>query len=229
MDNARNPEGKDTMIKDGKSCQLPPKNLTKSVSDLTDLSSYGSGTFDAIVCCYGYGLSSDISHALTEAHRVLVPGGVLVICTWERSAMLSNGRDILASVRGGGLGDDPDDAFLPPRIEPVAMIALSGPGEFEAHLVGAGFDQPEAVVATWGTYPFDLGSQSDHQFAMGTLLVRPELESLGAFRPGYGDGGWKNLAEEAFWINIRKYTDMVDGSMMLRDNTFKLTTSTKAM
>jgi hypothetical protein len=53
-------------------------------------------------------------------------------------------------------------------------------------------------VATWGTYPFDLGSQSDHQFAMGTFIVRPELESLGAFRPGYGDGGWKNLAEEAF-------------------------------
>jgi hypothetical protein len=86
MDNARNPEGKDTMIKDGRNCQLAPKNLTKSVSDLTDLSSYGSGPFDAIVCCYGYGLSSDVS--------------------------------------------------------------LSGPGEFEAHLIGAGFDQPGAVVAT---------------------------------------------------------------------------------
>ena len=53
-----------------------------------------------------------------------------------------------------------------------------------------------------GVYPFDLGSQSDQQFDTGTILVRSNLESLGAFRPftrpGYGGDGWKNLAEETF-------------------------------
>jgi SAM-dependent methyltransferase len=224
----------DDFCKDGKDHRTPPpSNLTKAIADLTDLSSYESNTCDVITCCYGYGLSSDVSFALSEAHRVLVPGGVLIIATWEQSALLSNGRDILASVRGGGRdvhAAEDDDAFLPPRLPPPNIIALSGPGEFEALLISAGFDHPGAVVTSWGTYPFDLGSQSDDQFAMGTILIRSELESLGALRSakrGYGAGGWKNLAEESFFINIHKYTDMVDGTMFLRDNTFKLTISTK--
>jgi SAM-dependent methyltransferase len=213
----------------------PPPNLTKSVVDMSDLSAYQSGTFDVITCCYGYGLAPDVSYALSEAHRVLAPGGVLVIATWERSAMLSIGREVLETVRGGGrdpLVAEDDEAFLPPRMPPTESLELSGPGEFEALLVGAGFDQPGAVVATWGTYPFDLGSNSDDMLTMGTILIRQELESLGAFDstvPGsLGAGGWANPVEEAFWMNIRKYTDIEEGTMLLRDNTFKLTVSTKS-
>ena len=95
----------------------PPKNLTKSITDLTDLSSYSSDSFDAVICCYGYNLSSDIPHALSEAHRVLVPGGILVIATWEQSAMLAIGRDVVAYVKGGGRDPyttlDDDESFLP--------------------------------------------------------------------------------------------------------------------
>ena len=210
----------------------PPPNLTKSVVDMSDLSTYSSDTFDVITCCYGYGLADDVSYALSEAHRVLAPGGILVIATWESSAMLSIGREILATVRRGGkdpLAAEDDEAFLPPRMSPPDVLELSGPGEFEALLVGAGFDQPGAVVATLGTYPFDLGSNTDDMLTMGTILIRKELESLGAFDSTGGAGGWANPAEEAFWINIRKYTDMVRGTMFLRDNTFKLTVSTKSI
>jgi SAM-dependent methyltransferase len=214
----------------------PPPNLTKSVVDMSDLSAYPSDTFDVITCCYGYGLAPDVSYALSEAHRVLAPGGVLVVATWERSAMLSIGREVLETVRGGGrdpLAMEDDEAFLPPRMPTPASLELSGPGEFEALLVGAGFDQPGAVVATWGTYPFNLGSNSDDMLTMGTILIRKELESLGAFDsavPGSsGAGGWANPVEEAFWISIRKYTDVVGGTMFLRDNTFKLTVSTKSI
>jgi SAM-dependent methyltransferase len=210
----------------------PPPNLTKSVVDMSDLSAYPSGTFDVITCCYGYGLADDVSYALSEAHRVLAPGGVLVIATWERSAMLSIGREVLETVRGGGrdpLAMEDDEAFLPPRMPPPESLELSGPGEFEALLVGAGFDQPGAVVATWGTYPFDLGSNSDDMLTMGTILIRQELESLSAFESTDGAGGWANPVEEAFWINIRKYTEVVGGTMFLRDNTFKLTVSTKSI
>ena len=206
----------------------PPANLKKAVVDLTDLSSFDSNTYDVITCCYGYGLSSDLPRALSEAHRVLVPGGILVVATWQSSAMLSSGRDVLATVRGMGRdarAPEDDDAFLPPRIAPAPAIALSGPGEFEALLAGAGFDRPGDIVTALGTYPFDLGRRSDDQFAMGTILVRAELERLGALEPTAG--GWKNLAEEVFWINVPRYVDVVDGNMLLRDNTFKLTVSTK--
>jgi SAM-dependent methyltransferase len=216
---------------------LPPPNLTKSVLDLSDLIIYPSNTFDAITCCYGYGLAGDLLlQALKEAHRVLVPGGILVICTWEQSAMRLIGRDVLETVRSGGrdmISDENDnDAFFMPRVSHLDPIALSGPGEFEALLAAAGFDG--RIVATTGTYPFDLGSNADERFCMGTILVRDELESLGALASSDSvsleAGGWANLAEEAFWTNIRKYVDVgvMDNTMSLRDNTFKLTVSTKA-
>ena len=211
----------------------PPKNLTKSITDLTDLSSYNSNSFDAIICCYGYNLSSNIPHALSEAYRVLVPGGVLVIATWERSAMLAIGRDVKSYVESGGC--DPSyytasfEDDLPPTLVP--KIELSGVGELEGLLVTSGFDQPQAVVATSLVYPIDLGSTPDDQFAMGTILVRDDLESLGALdvppAGSNGAGGWNNLAEEAFWMNVQKYADVVGANLLLRDNTFKLTVSTK--
>jgi hypothetical protein len=130
--------------------------------------------------------------------------------------------------------DNDNDAFFLPPVSHLDPIALSGPGELEALLAAAGFDgDGSRIVATAGTYPFDLGSNADERFCMGTLLVREELESLGALASSSDThaGGWANLAEEAFWTNIQKYVDggvMGDNTMLLRDNTFKLTVSTKA-
>ena len=224
----------------------PPSNLTKLVLDMSNLTIYPSNSIDAITCCYGYAIAPDIAHALSEAHRVLVPGGILVIATWEKSAMLSIGRDVLATVRSGGTLNpnnssshnvDDLDAFLPPLISSPSVLAYSGPGVFEALLINAGFDNPGDVVVSGDTYPFDLGSTTNMMLTMGTILIKDELEDLGAFNnnvsttmTGQDDlaaGGWKNLTEEAFWINIKKYTDMVGGTMLLRDNTFKITVSTK--
>ena len=221
-----------------------PKNLTKAVLDLADLSAYDSNTFHVITCCYGYGcLSSDtdvVALAMAEAHRVLVPGGKLIIATWDRpSPLVMVGRDILASVRAGGrnvhAGADDDDAFLPPRISTPPIMELSGEGEVEGLLVQAGFNEPGAVVTSWGTYPFDLGSRPGDQFAMGTILIRPELESLGALIPyntnSNGElpahSGWNNLAEEVFWINVPNYTSTIDDNLFLTGNRFKLTVSSK--
>ena len=95
-------------------------------------------------------------------------------------------------------------------------------------------------------YPYDLGKTSADQFDMGTILIRDELESLGALSGGSDSnansnaGGWNSLAEEGFWMNIRKYIDMDDpqlqpnngeqhvGARFLKDNVFKLTVSTKS-
>ena len=80
-------------------------------------------------------------------------------------------------------------------------------------------------------YPIDLGSTPDDQFATGTILVRDELERMGVFLAPHpasnGAGGWNNVAEEAFWMNVQKYADVVEDNLLLRDNTFKLTVSTK--
>ena len=235
---------------------LPPKNLTKSVQDLTNLSSYKSNTINAIVCCYGYGLSENLPAALQEAHRVLVPGGILVIATWQESAMLSIGRDVLGFVRSGGLaafsGSSEEEWFLPPIVAPIEDIELSGEGELEALLQTAGFvddSQPSqegkdpgevAVITTRGMrYPYDLGNTPLDQFDMGTILIREELEKLGSLRQegSVNAGGWSSLAEEGFWRNIQKYIDTTETTsassggrnpMLLKDNIFKLTVATKS-
>ncbi|CAB9516217.1 expressed unknown protein [Seminavis robusta] len=145
----------------------PPKNLTKSVQDLTNLSSYKSNTINAIVCCYGYGLSKRIyTSALQEAHRVLAPGGILAIATWQESAIAYRSGPEMSSGRGGvfrgllgGGGDfsffsqrvflsgwrpsfctsSEEEWFLPPIVEPLQDIELSAEGELEALLQTAGF------------------------------------------------------------------------------------------
>ena len=222
--------------RDARSSSAPP-NLTKSVLDMSDLAAHASGSFDAVVCCYGIGLAPDARVALSEAHRVLTPGGVLVVATWEGSDLLSVGRDVLGTVRGGGHGpsssrDDDLEAFLPPRFPPPPANALAGPGVIEALLVGAGFDHPGAVVSTGGTYPLDLGGHPDDVLTAGTMLVRGELEALGAFGPEAAPsgvpGGWASPVEEAFWTSVRKYADVGEGgTTLLRGNTFKITVSTK--
>jgi hypothetical protein len=52
-----------------------------------------------------------------------------------------------------------------------------------------------------------LGKQYRRHADNGTILIRKELESLRLIRSvGRVD---ERAVEEAFWINIRKYTDMV--------------------
>lgn len=219
-----------------------PQNLTKSVANLEDLSLlFETESVDALVCCYGYGLAANVPQALREAYRVLAPGGILVLATWQRSPLSLLSRDILAAVQAGSGGGtmnvyeqdyySPEGAFLPPRLHPVADIAFAGTGEWEAMLIAAGFDAAN-VTSRYSTYPFDLGKRPNQQLAMGTVLIRPALERLGAFDGSTADGagGWTNLAEEAFWTNISRYSDTLeDGSIMLNDNTFQLTVSTKSL
>lgn len=215
-------------------------NLTKSVLDLADLSEYASGTFQVVTCCYGYHSVVDneendtngrLLHALRQAHRVLLPGGILVTATWENSPLRLLSRDVLATVREGGVNvyqQEDDEAFLPPRLTPLDAIALSEPGELEGLLGMAGFDN---VVSVSGTYPFDMGTGAEEQLSLGTILIWQELKRHGAFDSVCGvlaAGGWACLAEEAFWTNIGKYTNVdEDSSMLLGGNTFKLTVSTK--
>jgi hypothetical protein len=208
----------------------PPRNLTKSVVDMSDLSSFESNTTDAVLCCYGCALSPNLASSLREAHRVLVVGGILVTATWESSAMSKIGQDVLASVRNGGYGGGSggyDDAFC---FRPeVGRLALSGEGELQNALILAGFEPDQIRTVSGLRYPFDLGSTSADQLHAGTVLVREELEGLGAFDQEEQGSEWNNAAEEGFFTNIGKYADVAaDGTMLLRDNIFKLTVATKA-
>jgi SAM-dependent methyltransferase len=228
----------------------PPPNLVKSVADLCDLSQFASNSMHAITCCYGYNLvdETDLEKALTQAYRVLTPGGILIVVNWESSALRFIGRDVLTGVKRGGGNfweeDNNDDLFLPP-LSALDPIALSGTTDgallFSTGLEQAGFMRNHVPIVSVGSYPFNLGRSPDIQFFMGTFTVREELLQMGALSGDDDDdsvmmaGGWSCLAEESFWTNIRKYTgtaqpladdddddDDDDGTMWLHGNQYKM-------
>jgi len=212
---------------------IPPTNLSTSVVDLVDLSNFETSSMDAITCCYGYNLVApeNLSLALGEAHRVLAPGGILVVVNWEQSSLLQIGRDVLARVRNSGnnIEDDNDSLFMPPQMASIEPIYLStsnsGVDAWLRSCLKAGFAAGPAVSV--GTYPFNLGNRPRLQFFVGTCTVHDELQSMGALSSTAG--GWSSLAEECFWTSIGKYDTVrdADGTMWLRGNVFKLSVFTK--
>jgi hypothetical protein len=196
----------------------PPSNLIKSVCNLDHLDQhFAPNSMHVIVCCYGYGLSTNVLHALRQAYTVLAPGGVLILGTWQYSSLVALSHDILTTIRSG-TGDSAAmllvqhendlDIGLPPLLRPLPTIEHSGPGEWESLLNQAGFHS-SSTVSSDHTYPIDMGNTKNEQFNIGTLLVQSELHDLNAYDPyrttTMNNILYKNYAEEAFWMNMSKY------------------------
>ena len=81
-------------------------NLSLIVDDITD-SDFPSGTFDLILCTEVIGHIADSQAAISQMHRLLKPGGVLVLSTPQRCSPL----EMLAKI-----------AFLPGVIQLVRLI-----------------------------------------------------------------------------------------------------------
>lgn len=181
-------------------------NFTARVADAQDLSAFHDGSVDIATCCYGYMFPTDKSLALKETYRVLKPGGVLVATTWDRMDLLSISCDVMEAVLGE-----------PPPTHPLNPMSLSEPGLFEKLVLDAGFT---GVEQTTSTYPFDFGTDKDFHLRLGTIMVKEKIDS-------FGEEGWRK-AKEAFWANIGKYTEKAfDGSLVLPQNTFRLTVARK--
>jgi ubiquinone/menaquinone biosynthesis C-methylase UbiE len=45
---------------------------------------FGDSCIDLVVCCFGYMFPADKAKAFAEAYRVLKPGGMLLITTWDK-------------------------------------------------------------------------------------------------------------------------------------------------
>ena len=193
------------MVASAASATADLPNVSARVADAQALDGFGDGTVDVVTCCYGYMFPTDKAAALAETLRVLKPGGLLVATTWDRVDMLKISRDIMTAVLG-----------TPPPPPPLNPMSLSEEGLFKSLVEDAGFRD---VVQTTSTYPFDFGPDKDFQFTVGTILLREKLDELDA---------WKT-AETAFWANIDQYTATdTAGNMIMPENTFRLTTATKA-
>ena len=119
--------------------------------------------------------------------------------------MLPLMKDIMTDVLG----------FVPPP-PPLNPMSLAEPGLFEGLVEDAGFSN---ITVTRSKYPFDLGDDPEFQYKVATLLVKDKIIELDAH----------DKAKKAFTTHKDKYgTLTADGTLLLTENTFKLTIATKS-
>jgi len=132
--------------------------------DMQDLSQFDDATFDVVTVCYGFMFTRDKPQSVRESHRVLKPGGRLIATYWTEMAMLKLLQQTMAGVLGG----------VPPPFE-IDPLCLAPEGLFHSMLKDAGFATTEYSV---GAYPFDLGTDPDTQYMLGTMLAKEKLDSI---------------------------------------------------
>ncbi len=185
------------------------ENAKCILADAQDLSVFDSESMDVVTCCYGYMFPSDKAASLSETHRVLKPGGILVATTWDHLDMMNLNRDIMRDITG-----------KVPQPPPLNPMSLSEEGLFRKFVEDAGFAE---VTQTTSTYPFSYGSCKDFQFTMGTLLLRNAIDEMAK----EDEHVWKR-AHEAFWSNVVNYSTVDEnGDLIVSKNTFRLTVARK--
>ncbi|KAK7909136.1 hypothetical protein PG985_015014 [Apiospora marii] len=72
------------------------------VQDAGDLACFADQTFDAIIMNLGLFMVPDPAHCATEMHRVLKPGGHLVVTTWKRAGVHHLIQKVVDAIHGPG-------------------------------------------------------------------------------------------------------------------------------
>ena len=160
---------------------------------------FQDGTFDAVVCQFGVMFFPDKPQALSEARRVLRPGGVLVFNVWDRieeNEFADTVTAALASVF-------PED---PPRFLARTPHGYHERSRIEQDLVSSGFSAPPEIVTLAARSRAKSPQDPAIAFCQGTPL-RNEIEAHGASRLGEAT----DLAADA--IGRRFGRGEVDGKM----------------
>ena len=160
---------------------------------------FQDGTFDAVVCQFGVMFFPDKTQALSEARRVLRPGGVLIFNVWDRieeNEFADTVTAALASVF-------PED---PPRFLARTPHGYHERSRIEQDLVSSGFSAPPEIVTLAARSRAKSPRDPAIAFCQGTPL-RSEIEAHGASRLGEAT----DLAADA--IGRRFGRGEVDGKM----------------
>lgn len=100
------------------------------------------GSFDAVLCRWGYMLMADPDEALRRTRRALKQGGRLAMATWDRpDRNLWMSAPVIALVSEG--------AMAPPNPGDPSPFAMPDPGDIERRLQAAGFSSTRAELITF--------------------------------------------------------------------------------
>ncbi len=109
---------------------LPNENINWQTADAQQLL-FPNGSFDLVVCQFGFMFMADKMKAFSEVYRVLKPGGCLVFNTWdkvENNGAIYLGNQIICSY----FPENPPSSYRVP-------FSMYQPGMMETSLMAAGF------------------------------------------------------------------------------------------
>ena len=160
---------------------------------------FQDGTFDAVVCQFGVMFFPDKAKALSEAHRVLRPGGVLIFNVWDRIEE----NELADTVTAALASLFPED---PPRFLARTPHGYHELTSIEQDLVSGGFIAPPEIITLAARSRAKSPRDPAIAFCQGTPL-RSEIEARDASRLGEAT----DAAAEA--IGRRFGRGAVDGKM----------------
>jgi len=131
-------------------------------------------TFDAVVCQFGVMFFPEKAKALSEAHRVLRPGGALIFNVWDRLEE----NEFADTVTAALAALFPED---PPRFLARTPYAYHEPASIEQDLVGGGFIAPPEIITLAARSRANSPRDPAIAFCQGTPL-RNEIEARDASR-----------------------------------------------
>jgi SAM-dependent methyltransferase len=134
--------------------------------------SFPDGTFDAVVCQFGVMFFPEKAKALSEAHRVLRPGGVLIFNVWDRLEE----NEFAETVSAALASLFPQD---PPRFLSRTPYAYHEHARIERDLAGGGFLAPPEIITLAARSRARSPRDPAIAFCQGTPL-RSEIEALDA-------------------------------------------------
>lgn len=181
-------------------------NVEVCRADMEDLNQFPDNHFDLVTCCYGFMFPPNVGAAVSEAHRVLKPGGSLVATTWNKIPFLELQNDIVQQ-----LLDEP----LP--IPPINPLSLSEPGLFVSLLEGGGFVD---IQDRDYEYPFDFTADPEYQLKAIFMIHADILNEI--------EDGW-GKAQVLFEQEKTKFgrVNESDGHLIMLGSEYKLTVASK--
>ena len=187
-------------------------NVSCRVLDMQAMDGLSDGEFDVVTCSFGFMFAPDLPSALKETNRVLrADGGTLHATVWQEMPIIPLMGRVMTTVLGA-----------PPPPPPINPMSLAERPAFDGPLADAGFDITSDET---GTIVFDLGSDPDFAWRLGTIPVLPTLKELDAAGQ-HGDVFAK--ARSAFEAETRSWLDARSGRLLVPAATYRLVVARKA-
>jgi enediyne biosynthesis protein CalE5 len=129
---------------------------------------FGDNVFDAVTNAYGLMFCPDLARALSEAHRVLKPGGRAAFVTWDDRAK-SPFFDTMLPIAAKFL------SLAPPNLDAPGPFRLSAPSALESLLSRSGFKD---VRVESRPMRIDCGSAAEYCQLFSDIAWKARIASL---------------------------------------------------